>query len=318
MNSSINKAKSVKIITHGYSSSSRATWFKEMIGEFLRADEENIIAVDWSKGANPPYAQAVANIRVVGVQLARLIYIMIRYGDVNPSAVHLIAHSLGAHLSGYCGSFLKEIYGITIPRITGLDPAGPFFGDVPPSLRLDPSDAAFVDGDCWGCEKNSCSPMGIKAKPLDKKSNNVKLFLMTNGYSPFCGSHYRVTVISSTDNTSWQHGGEFGVVGVDLIGARDYSGEILLSEKSIFYKNGTIYRRVLLATDVGDLLSVKFYFHYQGSLLNPMSWRIRSPTLYISSLVIEQLYPQRRWKFCLNSVKLDANTEYLLTREHLC
>ncbi|KAB7502165.1 Endothelial lipase [Armadillidium nasatum] len=181
-----------------------------------------------------------------------------------------------------------------------------------------PSYEKFVQGDCWGCEKNSCSPMGLKAKPLDKKSNNVKLFLMTNGYSPFCGSHYRVSVISSTDNTSWQHGGEFGVVGIDLIGARDYSGEILLSEKSIFYKNGTVYRRVLLATDVGDLLSVKFYFHYQGSLLNPMSWRIRSPTLYISSLVIEQLYPQRRWKFCFNPVKLDANTEYLLTREHLC
>ena len=32
-----------------------------------------------------------------------------------------------------------------ISRITGIDSAGPFFEDVQTSLRLDPSDACFVD-----------------------------------------------------------------------------------------------------------------------------------------------------------------------------
>ena len=54
--------------------------------------------------------------------------------------VHIIGHSLGAHIAGYAG---ERVPGLA--RITGLDPAEPLFQDMPEFVRLDPSDAHFVD-----------------------------------------------------------------------------------------------------------------------------------------------------------------------------
>ncbi|OXA44737.1 Lipase member H [Folsomia candida] len=54
-------------------------------------------------------------------------------------------HSLGAHLSGRIGTEIQEIMGgRKLPRITGLDPAGPLF-DFNPEWNIDKSDAYFVD-----------------------------------------------------------------------------------------------------------------------------------------------------------------------------
>ena len=46
---------------------------------------------------------------------------------------------------GYAGAHLQDFYNLKIPRITALDPAYPFFGEAPPIVRLDPTDADFVD-----------------------------------------------------------------------------------------------------------------------------------------------------------------------------
>jgi pancreatic triacylglycerol lipase len=62
------------------------------------------------------------------------------YG-LDPNDVHLIGHSLGAHTAGYAG----EKLGGNIGRITGLDPAEPYFQGMPSHLRLDYMDAKLVD-----------------------------------------------------------------------------------------------------------------------------------------------------------------------------
>ncbi|XP_014221268.1 pancreatic triacylglycerol lipase-like [Trichogramma pretiosum] len=60
-------------------------------------------------------------------------------------ALHLIGHSLGAHVAGQASKMLRRFENVTVDRITGLDPAEPCF-EVPGfPLRLSKTDARFVD-----------------------------------------------------------------------------------------------------------------------------------------------------------------------------
>ncbi|KAK3602036.1 hypothetical protein CHS0354_015027 [Potamilus streckersoni] len=105
-------------------------------------EDANVILVNWIKGARlANYAQVAANTRVVGALLSVLMEALIGVAPEGYSKrMHLIGHSLGAHVAGYAGERIQET-----GRITGLDPAGPFFEDTEPKVRLDPTDAEFVD-----------------------------------------------------------------------------------------------------------------------------------------------------------------------------
>lgn len=77
-------------------------------------EDVNVIAVDWEKGADTKdYNQAAANTRVVGALIAQLVVSLRKYAGVQPKHVHLIGHSLGAHVAGYAGEKLKGIGRIT-------------------------------------------------------------------------------------------------------------------------------------------------------------------------------------------------------------
>lgn len=100
----------------------------------------NVIVVDWAGGSLPLYTQATANTRLVGLELAYFINWLIKNRSLDPKNVHIIGHSLGAHTAGYAGAMVPGL-----GRITGLDPAEPYFQGMPNHVRLDPSDADLVD-----------------------------------------------------------------------------------------------------------------------------------------------------------------------------
>ena len=50
-----------------------------------------------------------------------------------------MATEIGAHLAGYAGHYLRE-KGLMLGRITGMDPADPYFENTEPLIRLDPTD----------------------------------------------------------------------------------------------------------------------------------------------------------------------------------
>ncbi|KAM7299909.1 pancreatic triacylglycerol lipase [Ixodes scapularis] len=134
-------ASKSKVIVHGFMDSlDIGKWIGIMKDEFLKHSDYNVIVVDWSHGSRPPYTRATANTRVVGAELAHLIKALHNSTGVRPESFHVVGHSLGAQIAGYAGERLDKL-----GRITGLDPAGPYFFHMPPQVRLDPSDAAFVD-----------------------------------------------------------------------------------------------------------------------------------------------------------------------------
>ncbi|GLH15664.1 Phospholipase A1 [Gryllus bimaculatus] len=129
-------------ITHGFTGDSNATWMLHMKDALLHKGDMNVILTDWGPGAAGPlkYLQVAANTRVVGAEMARLVEHMIQKRNVDPQNVHLIGHSLGAHVSAYCGKKVKNI-----GKLTALDPAQPAFEGYDRAVRLDASDASFVE-----------------------------------------------------------------------------------------------------------------------------------------------------------------------------
>lgn len=151
--SHFNSTADTKVIIHGFGSSCDKVWAREMRLSFLAVvsqnngtfniwqDDCNVVCVDWAAGAvDPNYVRAAVNTRLVGKQVALLIKaINLEFGDINNST-HLVGFSLGAHVCGFVG---KEVRNLS--RITGLDPAGPLFEGYSPKVRLDKTDANYVD-----------------------------------------------------------------------------------------------------------------------------------------------------------------------------
>ncbi|KAM9134287.1 pancreatic triacylglycerol lipase-like [Pangshura tecta] len=138
--SNFDPSKITRFIIHGFLGQGDETWQSEMCRRMFGVEDVNCICVDWSGGSNCEYTQASNNIRVVGAEVAYFIDVLKEQYGYSPSKVHFIAHSLGAHAAGETGRRRSGL-----GRITGLDPAQPYFEDTPIEVRLDKTDAAFVD-----------------------------------------------------------------------------------------------------------------------------------------------------------------------------
>lgn len=102
--------KPVKWVTHGFHTNvDKSEWMVEMKNKILSFEDANVILTDWRRGASPAlafYPKAAANAHVV----AKLIVNILRRlrDDLDFSQVHLIGHSLGAHIMGFVGSAFTE------------------------------------------------------------------------------------------------------------------------------------------------------------------------------------------------------------------
>ncbi|OCT69730.1 hypothetical protein XELAEV_18036654mg [Xenopus laevis] len=132
--------RKTRFVIHGYTDSGDKGWVPDMCKTMLSVENINCFCIDWSRGSHTEYVQAVNNILVVGSEVADLVKTLRDELGYSPSLVHIIGHSLGAHAAGEAGKQMPSI-----GRITGLDPAQPYFQNNPTDLRLDPTDARLVD-----------------------------------------------------------------------------------------------------------------------------------------------------------------------------
>ncbi|XP_048864755.1 inactive pancreatic lipase-related protein 1-like [Brienomyrus brachyistius] len=129
-----------RFIIHGFIDQGEENWLLDMCRTMLLVEDINCICVDWKRGGRTTYTQAANNIRVVGAEVAYMIELFQTHYKQKPEMFHVIGHSLGAHCAGEVGRRVPNL-----GRVTGLDPAEPYFQGCPELVRLDPSDAKFVD-----------------------------------------------------------------------------------------------------------------------------------------------------------------------------
>jgi len=134
----------LKIISHGFGSSASSGPGYGIRDAYFAANKNyNVIVINWEKiAASPWYDTAAAGTKLVGEKTGRLVLYLLARRVVTLDQVHVLGHSLGSHVAGWCGSLIGAGQ---LGRITALDPALPLFGEKPDSDRIDPSDAAFVD-----------------------------------------------------------------------------------------------------------------------------------------------------------------------------
>ncbi|TDH00980.1 hypothetical protein EPR50_G00175440 [Perca flavescens] len=132
--------RKTRFIVPGYLKKDDEDWPQEMCKVMVKLENVNCIAVEWKKGVKTQYVQAANNARVLGAQVAFMITFLKANFKQKSDKFHIIGHSLGAHAAGDAGSRTAGL-----ARITGLDPTEPYFQDTDASVRLDTSDAAFVD-----------------------------------------------------------------------------------------------------------------------------------------------------------------------------
>ncbi|XP_077987388.1 pancreatic lipase-related protein 2-like [Glandiceps talaboti] len=140
-NSNFDRTKLTKFLIHGWGSNGLSGWPMSMKDEFLENDDHNVFSVDWEDGAGAFYFQSVANTQIVGAEINALLEFIDAELGYSYDMVHIIGHSLGGHCSGHAGKYT----GGAIARISALDPAGPNFEGQDPAVRIDPTDAKFVD-----------------------------------------------------------------------------------------------------------------------------------------------------------------------------
>ncbi|KAJ8961732.1 hypothetical protein NQ318_021332, partial [Aromia moschata] len=140
---------------HAFFESSQATPATTIRTAYLQRGDHNVLLVNAQRlEAGPWYLTAAKNTRVVGMYTAKMIDYLVSRGLYLPS-LHLAGLSLGAQMAGVCGQNVKsgrirritdsDITLLTFLEICRLGSSRPLFIKWPLSLKLDASDAEFVD-----------------------------------------------------------------------------------------------------------------------------------------------------------------------------
>ncbi|XP_058450487.1 vitellogenin-1-like [Malaya genurostris] len=103
----------------------------------------NFLVIDTASQLNTLYTWSSFNTNGLGETLGEGLAELVEYVPVE--SIHLIGHSLGAHIVGAAGRRFQELKEFNLPRITGLDPANPCFNEGESLSGLSRGDADFVD-----------------------------------------------------------------------------------------------------------------------------------------------------------------------------
>ncbi|XP_049880115.1 phospholipase A1-like [Pectinophora gossypiella] len=132
------------IFFHGFTDDPTQAGFSNISTALFATGHHNVLGLDASSLIKWLYLRSSTYVRYIGEKMGEVVAALVQSG-VDPDQIHIIGHSLGAHISGFTGKQFKKLTGLQVARISGLDPAGPCFSHVDEDLRLLKTDAKFVD-----------------------------------------------------------------------------------------------------------------------------------------------------------------------------
>ncbi|XP_035788556.1 pancreatic lipase-related protein 2-like [Anopheles albimanus] len=132
--------KQLKVLIHGWNAACDHIATLPIQSAYLIRNDCNLLVADWSNVSAQLYPTARKLVLPVGYRIASILARFMDRFAIGHDQVHIIGHSLGAHVAGNVGRYFAG----RLARITALDPAGPLFR---PNSRdaVAPTAAQLVD-----------------------------------------------------------------------------------------------------------------------------------------------------------------------------
>lgn len=98
-----------KILIHGWQCKRTSDIFEVLPHAYLKSGKTNVILVNWIKGSSTFYYPLAAQCRtrIVGQYVSKFLKNLLHEHHLGSTSVFCVGHSLGAHICGFVGKYLK-------------------------------------------------------------------------------------------------------------------------------------------------------------------------------------------------------------------
>ncbi|XP_030023024.1 lipase member I isoform X2 [Manduca sexta] len=137
------KNAKTQVLVSGYLDSSFSLAMRSLVTPYL-ARGRNVILLELFPILVRSYPVAARLTKPLGDLLGVFLTALTKYGLAS-NKLEIVGASLGAHISSFAAVKYHQLTGRKPLRLTGLDPAGPCYRDLPPAARLNAQVAHKVD-----------------------------------------------------------------------------------------------------------------------------------------------------------------------------
>jgi pancreatic triacylglycerol lipase len=167
---------------------------------------------------------------------------------------------------------------------------------------------AFQKGKCNLCNRNNhrCFKFGFHSrKSYDEaikkeqinSSQPIATYLLTSDKSPFCVSHYNISVKISNTEESRRYNGDIGILYFKMKSRSKTSKKIKFNSSPKYFSPGSIHSHLTTGDIINDIDSVSVTYDFVQTI-NPLTWRIFTSKIYIEYIVVESMEQSTQQKFC--------------------
>lgn len=111
-----NRSRSLKLVIHGWNSDRNQIAIVPVRNAYLVQDRHNLLMADWSAVSGLSYGVARELTRPIGERIGSILAGFLHTMDIPVGRVHVVGHSLGAHIAGHVG----RRFGGTLARLVNI------------------------------------------------------------------------------------------------------------------------------------------------------------------------------------------------------
>jgi pancreatic triacylglycerol lipase len=106
-NDNIDSKRDVKLLIHGWNADSEHVALETVRNSYLKLNTSHLLMADWRDIAGMRYFIARNLIRNLGKRICKLLEIFVDQAKIEPGRIHIVGHSLGAHIGTHVGRCFK-------------------------------------------------------------------------------------------------------------------------------------------------------------------------------------------------------------------